>query len=188
MANFQVRKETALPGSLTPHTIYFVAPAARPDFVEVYVSNAAGTATRRIIDQPAIQAMIDAAVAAGSGGAIIVDDIAARDAITPDNAQQVYVVDASADTTVTSGGATYIYRASNTTWIKQSEAESLDLSLAWASITGRPSSTPAAIDAAVANSHTHANATELNKIGEDGEGNFTYDGVQPHIAWDSTGW
>lgn len=188
MANYQVFKETALPGGLTANSIYFVAPAARPDFVEIYVTNAAGDAARKVIDQATVQAMIDAAVAAGSGGAVIVDDIAARNALTADNAQQVLVLDASADATVTSGSATYVWRAATSAWIKISESESMDITLSWAALTGAPSSTPAAIDDAVTKRHSHANATELDKIGEDGDGNLTYGGARPHIAWDSTGW
>lgn len=188
MANLLAHKVTALPGTLEPDSIYFVAPAARPNYVEVYVTNAAGDAARKIIDQPDIQAMIDAAVAAGSGGTIIVDTIAARDAISAENAQTVYVVDASADATVTTGGATYIWRESTTSWIKMSEAESLDLSLTWAAITGGPTSSPANIDLAVTQRHTHANMTELGQIGEDGEGNLTYGGAQPLAPWSTTAW
>ena len=188
MPNLLVHKVTALPGTLEPHSVYFVAPAARPNYVEVYVTNAAGDGSRKIIDQPDIQAMIDAAVAAGSGGTVIVDDIAARDAISADNAQTVYVVDASADATVASGGASYIWRESTTSWIKMSEAESLDLSLTWAAITGGPASTPANIDAAVAARHSHPNMTELGKIGEDGDGNLLYDGSQPLAPWSTNAW
>ena len=187
MATYQVFKETALPATLQPHSIYLIAPAGRPGFVEMYVTGASAATVKRIIDHSTVQAMIDAAVAAGSGGAVIVDDIAARNALTPVNAQTVYVVNASGDPTVASGGATYIWRASTSTWIKQSEAESLDLSLTWAALTGKPSSTPADIDDAAAKRHTHANATELGKIGESG-GMLTYAGALPHIGWDSTGW
>ncbi len=188
MPDFRIFKETALPAPLQPHGVYLVAPVARPDYLELYVANAAGDQARRVIDQPAIQAMIDAAVAAGSGGAVIVDDIAARDAIAAQNAQTVYVVDATGDASVASGGASYIWRESASQWIKTSEAESLDLSLAWAALTGGPSSSPAAIDAAVSASHSHVNATELARIGEDGEGNLTYGGARPKVGWDSTGW
>lgn len=188
MPNLHAHKVTALPGSLAANSIYFVAPAARPDYVEIYVTNAAGDAARRVIDQSAIQAMIDAAVASGSGGAVIVDDIAARDAIVADNAQTVYVVDASADASVNSGGALYIWRASSSAWVKMSEAESLDLSLTWVAITGGPASSPALIDAAVTARHSHANMTELGKIGEDGDGNLTYGGARPVAPWASTGW
>lgn len=187
MAQYKVFKETALPGTLDPHSVYLVAPAAHPGYLEIYVTNAAGDATRRVPTIPNIQAMIDVSLAGATGGASIVDDIAARDALTPDDGEQAYVIDASADGTVSSGGATYIYRLSTTTWIKQSEAESLDLALTWASITGKPTSTPAQIDAAVTASHSHTNKTELDKIGESA-GRLQYDGAFPTIDWDSTGW
>lgn len=189
MPTYQVFKETALPGSLQPNSIYLVAPAARPDFVEMYVTGTTAAVVKRVIDHATVQTMIDSAVAAGSGGIVIVDDIAARDAIEdPTNALTVLVVDASADPTVNAGGATYVYRASNTSWIKISETESLDLVLDWANLTGRPTSAVADIDAAVAARHSHTNKTQLDKVGEDGEGNFTYGGTAPKISWNTTEW
>lgn len=188
MATYRVFKETAVPATFQPHSIYLIAPAARPDLVEIYVSNAAGTAARRTLDQTTVQSMIDAAIAAGSGGTAIADTIAARNAISAQNGQVVLVLDASADPTVNAGAATYVWRSSTSTWIKISEAESMDVVLAWGSITGRPNSTPAAIDTAVANSHTHANKTQLDKVGEDADGLLTYDGNLPRIAWDSVNW
>ena len=71
-----------------------------------------------------------------------VADIAARNAMTGLFAGlSVYVTDATADTTVTSGGAFYIY--SGTEWIKTAESESMDIVLQWANIQGRPDSLPA---------------------------------------------
>ena len=192
MANFQVFKETALPGSLEPHSIYLIAPTTAPaDYLEIYVTNAAGSAVRSTLTRGQVQAMVDATVAAATGNAtVIVDDISDRDGLTPTNAMRVFVVDASADTTVASGGAEYMWRATPApgAWIKLSETESQDLVLAWGNITGRPSSTTANIDAAVAQRHTHTNKTQLDKIGEDGTGNFTYGGERPGIEWQSTGW
>lgn len=188
MPDYRVFKETVLPAELVANGIYFVAPAARPDFVEIYVTNQAGTATRRVIDQAMVQAMIDTAIAAGSGGAVIVDDIAARDALEPANAQQVLVIDASGDETVTAGSATYVWREATSAWIKTSEAESMDLTLSWDALTGRPDSSAAQIDAAVSASHSHENKTELDLIGEDEDQNLTYRGQRPRTVWDSTGW
>lgn len=187
MATYQIFKETALPGTLQAHSIYLVAPAARPDYVEVYVTGTTGSVVKRVIDVADVQSLIDASLS-GMGGLAVVDDIAARNALTPTANVMVYVVDATGDATVASGGATYIYRLSNSTWIKISEAENLDVSLNWTSIVGRPSSSAAAIDTAVANSHTHANKTQLDKIGEDGNGQLTYNGSKPTIDWNSTGW
>lgn len=187
MATYRIYKETALPGSLQPHSIYLVAPAARPDFVEMYVTGASAATVKRIIDAAHVQDMIDASVA-GMGGIEVVADIAARNALTPTTNLQVLVLDATGDATVASGAATYVYRLSNTTWYKISEAESQDVTLSWANITGKPTSSAASIDSAVTNSHTHSNKTQLDKVGEDGNGDFTYNGSLPKIAWASEAW
>lgn len=187
MANFSTHRVTALPGTLLPNAIYYVAPPGRPDYVEVYMTGTTPTTVKRIVNTVDVQAMIDAAVS-GLGGLAIVADIAARNALNPTANAMVVVLDASADTTVNSGSALYAYQLSNTTWIKLSEYESLDVSLAWASITGRPTSTPTQIDAAVSASHSHANLTQLNQIGQDVDGDLTYAGESVRISWDSTAW
>lgn len=72
----------------------------------------------------------------------IAANIAARNAMTGLFAGlNVYVTDATADPTVSSGGAYYLYDGTN--WIKTGESESLDLVLQWANIQGRPSTLPA---------------------------------------------
>jgi hypothetical protein len=187
MAVFKVFRETALPGSLDPYSVYFVAPAAKPDYIELYVSDSTGTGVRRIIDSEDVQNLIDNSISTLSG-IEIVDDIAERDALTPTANVQVLVLDASTDPTVTSGAATYIYKLSTTTWYKVSEAESLDVILSWANIQNKPTSTVSQIDTAVANSHTHANKTQLDKISQDVNGNLTYNNSLPVIAWSSVGW
>lgn len=189
MALFQIFRETALPGTLQPYSVYFVAPPGKPDYVELYVSDSTGTNAKRIIKESDVQALIEAAVA-GLSAIEVVPNITARDALTPAANVHVYVLDASDDATVTGGSASYIYQLSTDTWHKFSESESLDLDLTvfWADIVNKPTSTVAEIDAAVSNSHTHANKTQLDKIGEDASGYLTYNGVLPVIAWSSTGW
>jgi hypothetical protein len=188
MTTFRVFKETALPGTLQPHSVYFIAPAAFPDLLEIYVTNADASAPHRhVLNRTEVQAMIDASIASANELSIVAD-IAARDALTPDRAQYVYVIDASADATVASGGATYLWNPTTSGWIKTSEAESMDVTVTWASITGGPTSTPAQIDAAVSNSHTHANKTELDLIGQNAAGEMTYNGVQVKTEWATTGW
>lgn len=172
MASFRIERVTALPGVLTANTIYMVSVSA--DVFEFYATGNSATA-RRILNQTDIEALIDAAVA-GLSGVSVVADIAERDALTLTANTQVFVIDATADATVASGGATYIYRESNSTFTKISESESLDLVLQWASIQGRPSSSAAQIDSAVSNSHTHANKTQLDLIGQNAGGDLTYNG------------
>jgi hypothetical protein len=188
MADFRIYKETTLPGTLQPHSMYIVAPASDASLCEIYVTNAdASTPHRHVLRKSEIQAMIDDSIAA-AGSLTIVADIAVRNALTPSGPVYVYVQDASADATVTSGGATYLYNTTGPAWIKTSEAESMDVSLAWSSISGGPTSTPAQIDAAVTASHSHANKTELDQLGQNGAGQLTYNGVQVKTEWSSTGW
>lgn len=187
MAMFKIYRETALPGSLQPYAIYLVAPAAKPNYVEMYVTNAAGTAARRILNDGDVQAMINAAAAAANAIQVVAN-IAARDALVPTGSWQVYVRDATGDPTVGAGGAMYLWDTANAVWVKTAEMESMDLALTWAALSGKPASSVANIDDAVTKRHTHANMTELNKIGEDGGGNLTYGGQPVKTQWDSTGW
>ena len=80
----------------------------------------------------------------------------------------MFVEDAGADPLVDSGWAIYRYRAveeavgtegeegyvpgREAAWIKIAEAESLDVVMSWANLTGKPSSTAVQIDGAVAES------------------------------------
>jgi hypothetical protein len=184
--SLKIFRETALPGTLQPYSIYMIAPAARPDYVEIYVTSSTGAA-RRVIDKTDIETLISDALTAARELKIVAD-IAARNALDPTFAQYVFVIDATADTTVTSGGATYLYNVDTEAWIKISEAESLDVVIDWSDIQNGPESTVAEIDAAVAAAHTHANKTQLDKIGEDADGNLTYDGELPLTGWSSTTW
>lgn len=113
-----------MPAELVANSVIFVAPPGKPGFVEVYVVDSTGTAARRVIDEARVQNMIDAAVSGASGGLVVVDNIAARDALAPEGAMEVLVVDAAADPTVSTGWARYVWMASNSTWLKLAEGES----------------------------------------------------------------
>lgn len=191
---FKVYRETALPASLEPYSVYFVAPSGseNTNFLELYVTDASGTTTRRVMKRSDILNLIQEQMAeAGVNNLTIVDDITERDALDLEHPMWVYVKDATDDPTVDTGGATYLYNpngSSGNKWIKTSEAESLDLELKWSALDGKPNSSVTDIDDAVSKRHSHANKTQLDKIDEDNDGNFTYGGVIPHIAWDTIGW
>lgn len=187
MADFQIFRETVLPSTLKPHALYIIAPTSKPNYIELYATTSDGSAVKRIIQDSDVQALINSSITA-LGQLQIVNTIPERNQLTPTTNKQVYVVDASADATVNSGGATYLYNTATSAWIKISEAESLDLVNNWDSIVGKPTSSVTQIDAAVANSHTHSNKTQLDKIGEDINGNFTYNNALPVTAWASIGW
>jgi len=69
----------------------------------------------------------------------IAADITARDALTLDIADEVYVVDATADTTVDTGGAKYVWDGTN--FIKMAEDESFDVAIAPTNLGYTPSPT-----------------------------------------------
>jgi len=184
MATLKINRETTLPGVLEANSLYFVS-GGNP-YTELYVTGNSASTVRRIINENDVNTLIAAAVS-GANALEVVADIAARDALTPTGNTQALVLDASGDATVDSGAATYVYDFGNTTWVKISEAESLDVVLDWSNIQNGPSSSPAQIDQAVADSHTHTNKTELDKIGENGSGDFTYDGDE-YVQSGTTAW
>ena len=93
----------------------------------------------------------------------VVNDIAARDGLeSPKQGDLCWVKDASADESVNSGAAQYIYDGS--AWVKIAEAESLDFVVNWADIQGKE-----AVDTAMAKAHEHANADVLNGISATGD-------------------
>lgn len=69
----------------------------------------------------------------------IAANIAARDALVLDVGDEVYVIDASADPTVTSGGAKYIW--DGTAFLKIAEDESFDVTIAPTNLSYTPSPT-----------------------------------------------
>ena len=187
----KIYRETALPSTLEPYAIYMIAPASTSTYVEMYVTSSTGVA-RRIINKADIDALIATAVTAATE-LMIVDNYPDLLLITPPTTKYAYVVDATGDSTVTAGGATYLYYPNPTLptlphWMKVSESESLDVVLEWANIQNKPTSAVADIDDAVAKRHSHANKTQLDKISEDTNGNLLYSSGLPHTGWDSTTW
>lgn len=180
----KVYRETALPGQLEPASIYIIAPPDKADYAEIYITDKTGTKTRRLLNDRDIQTLIAQSLSA-SGQMSVVANIAERDRIS-DPKGEVYVIDASGDSSVKSGGARYLYHSGQ--WLKTAETESMDLVFSWDNLQDKPTSTPTKIDAAVRDSHTHANKTHLDKIGEDESGNLTYNNQPVATAWKSLGW
>ena len=188
MTDFNIYKRTAVPSAYEKNDVYFVSSAANSDHFEIYVANSTGDSLRRLITGADVDAKIVTALSAHSSSKLKAD-IAERDAMTDLNDAQIVIVeDASDDPTVASGSATYAYDLDNDVWIKLAEFENMDLSLEWSSIQNGPTSSPIQIDEAVGLAHTHDNKTQLDLIGQDTDGNFTYDGQLPATGWGSTDW
>ena len=179
MAYLSIFKETVLPESLQPNAMYLVAPAGQPNYVEIYVTSNDGAIVRKTIGETEILGLINTHIGTAVQSVLefkLVQDIVTRDALALDKATLVLVIDASADPTVEAGAATYIYNPDDEDYTKIAEYESLDISLDWDAIGGAPTSTPAQIDAAVSNSHTHANKAVLDELTENGDEELLYKG------------
>lgn len=180
-------RETALPSPLLPNSVYLITEAGNVTHAEMYIVGNKASDVRRIYNKSDIEVLIRQLMA-GYGKIQVVATFAELDAVDTLSFNYVYVQDASGDPTVGSGGATYVWDTVTSKWIKQSEAESMDIVQSWAAIQGKPNSTVAEIDSAVAQKHTHTNMTQLNKINQDGEGNMTYNGKVVTTEWLSTAW
>lgn len=157
---------------------------ADSEYVELYITSNTGQVFR-VINEADIQKILGSKLAA-LGTTKVYPNIAERNKATPTEGMQAYVLDASADSSVNSGAATYIYTGS--AWVKTAEAESMDLVMNYTNLVGAPRSTPIEIDNAVGKSHSHDNITVLNQIGEDTSGNLTYKGEGVKTTWVSNNW
>ncbi|USR38069.1 hypothetical protein L1F06_015470 [Ectopseudomonas hydrolytica] len=188
MALIKYFKVSTLPGSLEPDSFYYVENGT---YAESYLTNGAGVA-RAIGNSAMVNALINAALAeleVEANAVDIVADIAARDALiaTLERNAMILVVDASADPTVNAGSALYAYAHSTVQTYKIAEYESMDVVLEWSAIQNGPSSTPAQIDTAVSQSHTHANKATLDGFSESG-GLLRYGGQPIPTEWDGVNW
>ena len=170
--SLKIEKVNSLPGTLAASTLYLVK-SADSNLVDMYISTNDGASARHIISKADIGSMITTAVA-GFSTVQVVADIAARNALAPTVNMQALVLDATGDATVASGAATYVYDLANTTWVKISEAESMDVVLQWSNVQNKPTSAVADIDDAVTKRHSHTNKTQLDLIGESVDGLLTY--------------
>lgn len=187
LGQFSIYKENALPAELSANSFYCIPSAGQPDFMEIYVTNSTGTAAKRVPTHSDISGMIASALS-GFTTIEVVADIAARNAVGPNKPIFVLVLDATADTTVDHGSASYVYNSATEEWVKVAEYESLDVVLSWDSIQGRPNSAVVDIDDAVARRHSHDNKAVLDKVGQDANGRMTYQGMGTFVTWGSTAW
>ncbi|WP_028627518.1 hypothetical protein [Metapseudomonas resinovorans] len=188
MAQIAFYKVATLPGSLVANAFYYVE---NGNYAESYLTNSAGEA-KSIGNSAMINALITEALSSlpSSGAPVLfVADIAARDALEPslEGAVFVLVQDATGDPTVDAGAALYAWNPATTSWLKVAEYESMDVTLTWDAIQGRPTSTPAQIDSAVGQAHSHANKTTLDKFSELA-GALRYNGAAIPAEWNTTNW
>jgi len=110
------------------------------DQVALSATYSGGSATNAQAEFEAIRTLIAGMQSTidGQTKMTVVADITARDALTSMNiGDQCWVLDASDDSTVTSGAAKYIYQDSTNGWVKTAEAESMDVVVSWSDVTNK---------------------------------------------------
>lgn len=182
MAEGKFNKVNVLPGTLEANAFYLVL---NGNYCETYLTNSSAVA-KMVGNSVMINELIDAKLAA-INSLRKVANIAARNALVLMQNTMVLVADATGDGTVSSGAALYFYDSAATTYTKVAEYESMDAITSWASISGKPSSSPAQIDSAVANAHTHSNSTVLNAL-SDVSGELRYNGNPIPMSWTTANW
>lgn len=168
-------RESAVPvAPFVPAAIYYVKPDSSAQ-IDTYMTSSDGTALYHSITFAEVDQKIADALGAFSSLRVAAD-IAARDALSASFTSNtaVLVGDATADATVDAGSAMYFWDQSAGDFEKIYEMEGLDFVVTWDSIDGRPTSTVADIDDAVAKKHSHANAAVLDILAQNTDGYMTY--------------
>lgn len=179
---------TALPATLEPNAFYYVSNGT---IAESYLTDSAGAA-KSVGNTIMVNQLIADSLAEWDKTANampIVADITARNALTSTLEKNVFilVLDASADATVDAGSALYAFDFATQTTYKIAEYESMDLTIQWDSIQGRPSSTPTQIDDSVGKAHAHSNKAVLDKFTE-ASGELLYGGETIASHWATKDW
>lgn len=188
MAQMKFFKVLTLPETLEGNAFYYIA---NGEYAESYLTNGSGV-PKGLGNTAMINALINAALAASQSAANeveIVATIAARDTLfAAATANKIaLVINATGDSTVASGSALYAYAKTGNTVYKVAEYESMDVVMTWAGLQGRPSSSAAQIDSAVAASHAHSNSAVLDKLSEAG-GLLQYNGAPLTTDWATNNW
>lgn len=167
--NVKFYQVTSVPATWEKGAIYAIKPSTVPlgaptNYCEIYIVDHTGNVVCHTPTWSEIDNNISNKLSQ-LNGITVVDNIADRDAIS-NPVGEVYVIDASSDSTVASGGARYLYNSG--AWIKTTESESMDLVLDWTKLVNKPN--------------------ELSKLGEDASGNLTYNGITVKTQWTNTNW
>ena len=185
--HMQISKVSALPAAASrqANTMYLVGDAKVADSLEIHMTSSDGAATVHVPTKSEITAMIGSQIASYNNIRVVATYADMTDLSIENRSMVVMVLDATGDATVTTGGAAYILQATGTveapaaSYYKIYEFEALteNFVLNWSAIVGKPTSSAAAIDAAVAKAHSHANVDLLNGLGINGDGNLTLNDV-----------
>jgi hypothetical protein len=201
MAAVNFFKVSGVPANeyLQNNSLYFVYNSENT-FVDFYLtgSDAATYGAHNVSNTAAVNALIDSKLTSFTN-LKIVSNIEARDALTLTSSSFVLVADATDDSTVKSGAALYVYDAGTGYYTKVTEYESLDILDLFENkaVLDKFSEDDGSVNAEAAGTVLYdgrplelANRTQVDKIGEDTDGNLTYNGspVNAVTNWSAIEW
>lgn len=181
-----ISRVPALPQTLVANTMYIVKPVGSNKAVITVVGDTA-SAVGSTVSQDDLTNEIQVALREVSR-IYFVENIAQMQAIMPIGNSMAYVSDASGDPQFEgSGPGAYVYNRSLGIWV--AIPGTYKPVVQWAEIAGRPASTPAEIDAAVNERHTHSNMNVLNQLQVNQNNELTYGGeVVANVRFGASNW
>lgn len=182
MANpyaFQIVRVRQLPGVTQPNTMYVVRETDHDDVV-LHFTGATGVEIGSTISKSEVASMIQSGTSVVSD-IVVVETYQDMKNLVLFRNTVIYVDDATGDPGVHLGSAVYIYDKVKAQYNRLSKSET---AVSWNGIDGGPTSSPSAIDQAVARSHIHANKPVLDKFSVSGSDKLLFDTtvITPTVA------
>lgn len=171
-----IRRVNMLPGTLEANTMYIVkAPGALE--ADLVFTGSDPTVNASTISRMSIEQIVGTAVDASTS---VYFKQAYADMLSdrPKANALVYVADTTGDPTATTASRVYLYNKATNTFMGFPNSGGGSSDVTWNQILGKPTSTPAQIDQAVAQMHTHTNKQVLDLIGENASQKLTFRGAQ----------
>lgn len=178
MANsFQrFRRVNVLPGTLEPDTMYIVKAPGSTEAKLVFTGSDASIVVGTI-DRVAIEGIISQSVEAHTSVHFYATYAEMTAGALKANGL-CYVADIAGDPLGGSGVGVYVYDFDNARFTKFPGGSGPSGPVAWGDLVGKPTSTPAAIDDAVAKAHAHTNKPILDNMSENAQQKLMYRGRQ----------
>lgn len=169
-----ITRVAALPATLAPNNIYIVRSTDGKKATLVFTGERAEIVVSTFNESDALT-LVDGYME-GHATVLAFATYADMLASAPTVTTYAYVRDASGDPQALHASASYVYDTVSRKWVFAPGSNAAGGSAKWSDIEGRPTSTPAAIDAAVSNAHSHTNKTILDGLGEN-QGKLTFGGA-----------
>lgn len=174
-----IRRVNQLPTNMEANAIYVVKPPGALE-ADLVFTGSDPLVVARTISRVDIEQIVGDAVDASTS---ITFKQSYGDMLSdrPTSNALIYVADATGDPTSTTVVRVYLYNKETDTFTgfpSTGGGGGPGGDVTWGQILGRPNSTPAQIDQAVAAMHTHANKAVLDLIGENAQQKLTFRGAQ----------